>query len=230
MASTNKFGYVGVSKVHESKNWRFTVGVNGKHLYFGGYATAEDAFIARESYLKEHGLLQPVQDLPGEIWVNAHMVSPNVYVSNKGRVKTSQYRHSYKESLYALLNDRNGYLVFKCNKKQYWVHRLVAMLFKENPLNCEMVNHINGDIKDNTVENIEWVTRRENITHGFVKLQNKKTLTGAHYNKKSGRWTAHITIDKETYCLGYCDEEITAHNRYMAVLNYYGIENKYAGL
>lgn len=48
------------------------------------------------------------------------------------------------------------------------VHRLVALTFLPNPNDYQEINHINGNKKDNRVENIEWVSRSMNIRHAYT--------------------------------------------------------------
>lgn len=56
-------------------------------------------------------------------------------------------------------------LVKDGQKKWFKVHRLVAQAFIENPDNKSQVNHKDGNKKNNSVTNLEWVTDEENKEH-----------------------------------------------------------------
>lgn len=52
--------------------------------------------------------------------------------------------------------------------KYITLHRLVAITFIPNPDNLPAINHINGNILDCSVENLEWVTQKQNSEHAVL--------------------------------------------------------------
>ena len=59
--------------------------------------------------------------------------------------------------------DGRGYYHIGFNKKTYAVHRLVAETFIENSKNLHDIDHIDRDKSNNTIENLRWVTRQQNL-------------------------------------------------------------------
>jgi len=100
-------------------------------------------------------------------------------VSNLGRVKSlvSWNGHRYinrKKILnpYKQQASKNYYRsVVKLNKdgkkKDFKVHRIVAKAFIPNPQNKPIINHLDGNPLNNRVDNLEWCTQQENITHSI---------------------------------------------------------------
>lgn len=107
-----------------------------------------------------------------EIWKNIEGY-PNYQVSNMGRVKSLNYNHTKKEKILKPHNTGNGYLMVQLfNNDTYkckLIHRLVAETFISNPENKPCVDHINTDKTDNKVENLRWVTHKENSNNPISK-------------------------------------------------------------
>lgn len=85
----------------------------------------------------------------------------NVFSNFKVGIKRLRPRYSQTGYARVYLCDGNGF------KDEVLIHRLVAEAFIPNPEMKEEVNHKDGDKKNNSFENLEWVSRSENIRHSY---------------------------------------------------------------
>lgn len=60
-------------------------------------------------------------------------------------------------------NVNNGYFNVSIKGKTYRAHRLVALNFCYKPIDCDCVDHIDHNKKNNHYTNLEWVTHKENM-------------------------------------------------------------------
>ena len=129
-------------------------------------------------------------------------------LSNFSRYKVSDTGLVYDQKLNRLGSQNTNSDGYRCItlrsdeglRKSFNVHRLVCILYLENPEKKETVNHKDGIKSNNVVSNLEWNTRSENTQHawdtglikdlegrkeGIREKQGKKVLcitTGVIYN------------------------------------------------
>ena len=129
-----------------------------------------------------------------EVW-RPHPYLTNIEASNIGRVRlcaregfkstSNQYEikdvipYIHLERILKQADNGHGYLRINRGGKTYYIHRLVAEAFISNPENKSQVNHIDGNKYNNNLENLEWVTPKENSDHAWriglrtIKRKNK---------------------------------------------------------
>lgn len=138
-------------------------------------AYASSAFLYRRHNIKVGNMEQE------EIWKPVVGYEGLYEVSNLGRVRslrrTVEYSDgrvfTYQPKILVCTAHNKGYLMVRLRKnkitKSYLVHRLVALTFIPNPQNKPEIDHINTIRTENCVNNLRWVSRKENcaneITH-----------------------------------------------------------------
>lgn len=132
-----------------------------------------------------------------EIWKSIKGFENYYEISNFGRVKALEItrtnslgrKTTYKERILKG-TDHKGYRRVTLNLNGYHhklVHRLVAEAFISNPENKSQVNHKDFDTKNNNVNNLEWNTELENITHA---------VKGNRLNDRNGELNSNNKLTK----------------------------------
>ena len=139
-----------------------------------------------------------------EIWKDVVGYEGSYQVSDQGRVKSLKRVVMRKNGQKRTINEcilkpaatHDGYLRVCLHtggkQKTPSVHRLVASAFVPNPDNKPEVNHIDEDKTNNSVENLEWCTRKENINHGT-----RSERAGKKSAKTQSKPVAQYALDGE---------------------------------
>ena len=126
-----------------------------------------------------------------EIWKAIVNYEGLYEVSNLGRVRSLNYKRTGKIKVLRPRPSKLGYLDIRLSKngkvKPFKVHRLVAYAFipNDNPIEKTQVNHKDFNRQNNSVENLEWVSHKENIKHSWTSdekraKERREKLSKAH--------------------------------------------------
>jgi len=161
-----------------------------------------------------------------EIWKTIEDY-PDYEVSNLGNVKS--FKKS-KETILRCGKSGCGYLtvVLRNNgcSKSLRVNRLVAAAFLGK--SDLQVNHINENKLDNRLDNLEYVSNRENCSYRDLNKKTTSEFIGVCWDKSRNKWTSGIRINGKRINLGRFKNEIDAYNAYLKALDENGLTNKYA--
>lgn len=102
---------------------------------------------------------------------------PMYMISTHGRIRST---HKSKDIVLKLIDHYKGYKIAflygsEFKNKKFFVHRLVADHFIENPDDKPFVNHIDCNKQNNFLSNLEWMTEAEN-TQWYHKNKNNVPL------------------------------------------------------
>lgn len=138
-------------------------------------------------------------------------------ITEDGRVWShKKYRVGRTGRWMSLQKNPNGYLVVKLRKreggkKEYRVHRLVAMAYLEGDHSLT-VNHKNFLKEDNRVENLEWISERSNHKHAV--LAGRCSRSGLTEEKVKEMRMLH----KQGFSYAQLQEKYSVHNSTISLI------------
>lgn len=123
--------------------------------------------------------------------------------------------HMRNDKVVKKTNNRTfGYSGVNYNGWQMMYHRLLWVLFtKQDLLSVQQIDHINGNPRDNRIENLRLVTPRQNQQNR--KEHRKGHLAGCTFRPANGKWQARIEINRKRHSLGMFATKEEAHDAYL---------------
>lgn len=163
-------------------------------------------------------IILPIKDWEGEY-----------SISNYGYVLTHKWGVTRKINGSIDTGGYNYYCLYRNNKRiMMWTHRIVALHFIENPNNERDVNHIDGNKLNNHISNLEWVNRRENVSHANNIRGDKDLPVGVCYRKDTKRYKAQYWMNNKNIIIGNYSTKEEAHEAYLKKLEEIGSKNRYS--
>ena len=118
----------------------------------------------------------------------------NYSINENGMVRNDNTEHIK----HPFTNKDNGYLIvdlYMNNKSEKIpIHRLVAEAFIPNPENKETVDHIDGNRKNNSIDNLRWATYSENNSRFETIGVRSETIIVEHFaEERKKRGGGHLS-------------------------------------
>jgi hypothetical protein len=126
-------------------------------------------------------------------------------VSNMGRIKSLNVFHynDDKEKILILKIKKDKYFEIKIKGKYYLIHRLVMLTFIGECPKDKQVNHIDGNKQNNRLENLEYITSKENTQHAWK----NGLCKGNGLKKKVNQYDKNNNLIKQFESVGQAERE-----------------------
>ena len=134
-----------------------------------------------------------------ESWRTIPASKGKIEISDKGNIRSLLRGEPF---VLKCQEDNSGYYRVRATierqKMTFKIHREVAKAFIPNPNNLPQVNHKDGNKKNNAVDNLEWVTSRENALHAIKTGLWDTVIEGARRENEK----------RKTPIIGFCGETV----------------------
>lgn len=138
-----------------------------------------------------------------------------------GEIFQIDYEDYEMVSQYRWVTNRAGYFVASLGSRDenhIFLHRMIM-----KPSDGEVVDHIDGDIRNCRRENLRICSNTENSRNANLSRNNQSGFKGVYWAADRGKWRAEITVDRKHIHIGSFDSAVEAAQAYdSAAEKYFG--------
>lgn len=109
--------------------------------------------------------------------------------------------------------DRLGYLIVGIKQNNFFAHR-IAWVIHYGKWPEKLIDHINGDKKDNRISNLREATYAQNIYNNHSPVKSATGYRGVAKNRSGSKYVARIKINRKLVVLGSFDTPEEAYEAY----------------
>jgi hypothetical protein len=132
-----------------------------------------------------------------------------------GQLKLLKCKHYYG---YSRIGIQKG-------KTDVW-HRIIYNYFKGSISNGLDVDHINNNVEDNRIENLQLISHKSNSRKCKINRRNKSGYAGVSWCVDRNKWQSTIVVDGKKVALGRFNDAKDAYQVYIsAKIKYHGIDS-----
>lgn len=145
------------------------------------------------------------------------------------------YKENYKNKRFAGLRagriQKAGYKTYrqlKIKGQLFYEHRVAWIMTNGEIPEGYFIDHINGCGVDNKIENLRVVDVYQNNRNKRRSERGSKSgLTGVTYDKRAGKWKAHIQVGGRHLNLGLFDSPEVAYQRRISANEEFGFDSSH---
>jgi hypothetical protein len=177
-----------------------------------------------------------------EIWKDITDYEGLYQISNLGSVKSIErvttkgngFDYNVKEIIMKPYLSFGYHIIDLCKNSIYnkfKVSRLVALHFIKNENNLtshNQINHRDKNPQNNDIENLEWISNRENSSHNKIGGNFTSKFIGVSWEATHKKFRCRIQINGKQESIGESINEIDVAEVYLEFCKNNNIENKYA--
>lgn len=98
----------------------------------------------------------------------------------------------------------NGYCEIKYNRKRYYRHRIIFLMHNGPTKLC--IDHINGNVSDDRIENLRSCEHIQNIYNSKIRTDNTSGFKGVSWSNQKKAWRVRVWANRKEILIGFFED------------------------